>query len=176
MLNIKWLGEHYSIQEPDGYALAFIGNHGTGLNVFYVNDFDIALSAILKDLVSGTGERTFTDAGAVIIDSHGNVLREIYSPNAVRPNTIEQGKIVIEKEQAIMTDIERMEKRARANIQEDANYIKALANELDNMEQSGDFRSEDYQRIVFYKRQAVSKYYAKQTLFEEIFQKDYKAE
>lgn len=75
-----------------------------------------------------------------------------------------------------MTDIERMEKRARANIQEDANYIKALANELDGMEQSGDFGSEEYQRIVRHKSRAVSKYYAKQTLFEEIFQKEYKAE
>lgn len=74
-----------------------------------------------------------------------------------------------------MTDIERMEKRARANIQEDANYIKALANELDELEQTGDFGSEEYQRIVRHKRWAVSKYYAKQALFEEIFQKDYKA-
>lgn len=75
-----------------------------------------------------------------------------------------------------MTDIERMEKRARANIQEDANYIKALADELDELEQTGDFGSEEYQRIVRHKRRAVSKYYAKQTLFEEIFQKEYKVE
>lgn len=94
MLKIKWLGEHYNIQTPDAYALAFIGNHGTGLNVFYINDFDIALNAILKDLVFGTGRRTFTDAGAVIIDSNGNVLREIYSPNAVKPIH----GIIIEKE------------------------------------------------------------------------------
>lgn len=75
-----------------------------------------------------------------------------------------------------MTDIERMEKRARANIQEDANYIKALADELDELEQTGDFGSEEYQRIVRHKRRAISKYYAKQTLFEEIFQKEYKVE
>lgn len=97
MLKIKWLGECYNIQTPDEYALVFIGNHGTGLNVFYMDDFDTALDAMLKDLVFGTGKRTFTDAGAAIIDSNSNVLREIYSPNAVRPNTIEQGRIVIER-------------------------------------------------------------------------------
>lgn len=85
MLKIKWLGERYIIQSPDEYALAFIGNHGTGLDVFYMDDFDTALDAILKDLVSGTGKRTFSDAGAVIIDHNGNVLREVYSPNAIKP-------------------------------------------------------------------------------------------
>lgn len=97
MLKIKWLSERYNIQTPDEYALAFIGNHGTGLTVFYMDDFDMALNAVLKDLVSEIGKRTFTDAGAAIIDSNGNVLREIYSPNAVKPNTIEQGRIVVER-------------------------------------------------------------------------------
>lgn len=94
MLKIKWLGECYNIQTPDEYALVFIGNHGTGLNVFYMDDFDTALDAMLKDLVFGTGKRTFTDAGAAIIDSNSNVLREIYSPNAVRPIH----GIIVEKE------------------------------------------------------------------------------
>lgn len=94
MLKIKWLGERYNIQTPDEYVVAFIGNHGTGLDVYYMDSFDTALNAILTDLVSGTGKRTFSDAGAVIIDSNGNVLREVYSPNAIRPIH----GIIVEKE------------------------------------------------------------------------------